>query len=427
MRGHFRFLVILCAASLVVAACSSDNVETADAAPALEVFSNYRGAEAEAFRAVLAQFTQQTGIETSYVGTAAFADRIYDRMREGDPPDVALFPQPAIIEELARAGLLIPFDAELTEVVDSAYPRWAVDLGEIDGELYGAWYRLSVKSLVWYPPRAFAASGYDVPETWEELGALTDEMVRDGFTPWCLGMESFGATGWVGTDWIEDIVLRLHGADVYDEWVAGDIPFTDDRIRTAFEEFEGMVLEPGRVVGGARAILSVPVLDAIQPMLADPPGCLLSRQASFQEATLPEGTEVGPSGDVDVFPLPSLDGGRAPLLASGEIAAMLTDSDDGRSLISFLANPDAGVPWAEVGGYSSPHLAFDVAAYASPLEQRLGELVATSEVVRFDGSDLMPPTVGTGTFWQGMVDLVAGVPLESVLAEIQAGYGEASD
>ncbi len=424
MQRFLRALTIATAIALAATACTPEATEEIGSESIVRVFGNHRGADAAAFRAVLDEFTRQTGIETSYVGTAAFASRIRERVSDGDPPDVALFPQPAVLGEMARSGFLVAPGDEVVTAVEQGYADWAIDLATIDGEIYGPWFRLSVKSLVWYPPPVFAARGYEVPATWDELEALTEQMVRDGFTPWCLGMESFGATGWVGTDWIEDLVLRLHGPAVYDQWVSGEIPFTDERIREAFAEFGEISLEPGQVAGGRRAILSVPVLAAIDPMFADPPGCLLTRQASFQEGNLPEDVKIGPEGDVDVFVLPSMDADNVPLLASGEIAAALTDSTEARALLAYLASPQSGVPWAAVGGYNSPHMGFDPAAYGSDFERRLGGLVQSAEVVRFDGSDQMLPAVGTGTFWRGMIDYVSGVPLDRVLSDIQAGYPE---
>ena len=422
MRRTMRTLTMWTAIALVATACSSTPTADSNAEPTLRVFGNHRGADAEAFRTVLDEFTRQTGIETSYVGTAAFATRIQERVRDGDPPDVALFPQPAILTDMARAGYLTALDGDAAAAVEEGYADWAVDLVTVDQEVYGAWFRISLKSLVWYPPQVFAAQGYEVPTTWDELEALTIQMVGDGFTPWCLGMESFGATGWVGTDWVEDLVLRLHGPAVYDQWTSGEIPFTDERIEAAFAEFGKVALQPGQVAGGRRAILSVPALAAINPMFNDPPGCLLTRQGSFQEGDLPEDVTIGPEGDVDVFVLPPMDTATAPLLASGEVAATFSDSEEAQALVAFLANPQSGVPWAAVGGYNSPHVGFDPAVYGSELERRLDSLLRAADVVRFDGSDLMPPTVGTGTFWSGIIDYVAGEPLDSVLDDIQAGY-----
>jgi alpha-glucoside transport system substrate-binding protein len=421
---------------VVLTGCGATARPTASAADdgdVLEVFTPYRDREADAFRAVLDVFTARTGVEARHVGTAAFADRLRERVRDGDPPDVALFPQLSVFEQLARSGQLAEVDGDRADVGATLLPG-AERIGVVDGERFGVWYRLSVKSLVWYPPAAFAAAGHTVPRTLDELLALTDRIEAGGTPPWCMGMEAFDSTGWVGTDWIEDIVLRRHGADMYDDWADGRIGFTDPRIAASFAEFGDIALEEGRVRGGVRAILSVPALEAIMPMLDDPPGCLLSRQASFQEAALPDDTTIGPEGELDVFVLPSTNGDAAPLVAAGDIAAAfehahVTGSDSGdeaAALVRFLASPAAGEPWAALGGYTSPHATFDTSTYATPFDRRLARLVRTADVVRFDASDQMPPAVGTGTFWQGVVDYVAGMPLPTVLQEIQAGYADLS-
>lgn len=410
----------LAAVVAALVACSGDaeDVSAPDEPVVLEVFTNYRGADADAFREVLAGFTEQTGIETRLVGTAAFAARLPERVRDGDPPDVALIPQPAVLAELARDDRLAPLD--LPELEDTLLPG-AAAVGFVDGQRYGVWFRLAVKSLVWYPPAAFAEAGYELPTTWDELLELTRRIERDGTPPWCLGMESFAATGWVGTDWVEDLVLRLHAPQVYDGWAAGRIPFTDERIQEAFEAFTTIALVEGRVAGGPRAILTTPALDAVLPMLDDPPGCLLSRQASFQLADLPDGTEVGPDGDLNVFVLPDDDiVGPAPLVASGEIAAAFNRNPEPLALVEYLAQPSAGEPWARLGGFTSPHASFDATTYAEPFDRQVAELVADTEVVRFDASDQMPTEIGTGAFWTGIVDLISGAPLDRVLAEIEA-------
>jgi len=423
MPKALRFLAWLLVFAAIAAACSSDAEPNQQSDRVVRVFGVYRNAEAEGFRQVLARFTDETGIATSYVGTAAFAQRIRERVREGDPPDVALFPQPAILAEMARAGFLAPLEGELGGTVREGYSQGVAELATVDGTLYGAWFRLQVKSLVWYPPQVFAEQGYQIPASWDQLILLAAQMRQDGFTPWCLGMEAFNATGWVGTDWIEDIVLRLHGPEIYDQWTAGEIPFTDDRIREAFTLFGEIALTPGQVAGGTRSILSVPAFRAIDPMFDDPPGCLLTRQASVQVAELPTGVTLGPEGDVDVFLLPPIHDQEAPLLAAGEIAAAFSTSDDALALISYLADARSGEPWARLGGYNSPHRDFDVTTHGNEFEAKLAELVEQADVVHFDGSDLMAVAVGTGTFWQGMIDYVAGTDLDSVLTNIQTGYG----
>jgi alpha-glucoside transport system substrate-binding protein len=429
MRAH-RTALLLVATAVTAAGCTGDPEAAVPAAEVdtdvLEVFTNYRDAEADAFRAVLDDFTATTGHPVRHVGTAAFARRLPERVRDGDPPDVALVPQPALIAELAEDGHLVPLDDEVAAGLADTLLPGAGAIGQVDGRPYGAWFRLSVNSLVWAPPGPLASTGGDgpLPRTWDELLRFNSQYEADTGRPsWCLGMESFDATGWVGTDWIEDLVLRLHGPDVYDAWVAGEIPFTDPRIREAFEEFSRVALVEGRVLGGRRGILSTPVLDAVLPMLDDPPGCLLARQGSVQEGALPEGSEIGPDGDLQVYLLPGTDpDGVPPVLAAGEIAVAFDDRAPVVALMQFLAEPASATAWAERGSFTSPHATFDEDAYPTEFDRQLAQLVARAPVVRFDGSDQMATSVGTGTFWQGMVDLVAGTPLDQVLEEIQAGW-----
>ncbi len=416
-------LIVALAFLALVAGCTGQG-EQPDSFDGREVrvFGNYRGLQAEDFRLVLDEFTARTGIKASYVGTANFAGRIQERVRDGDPPDVALFPQPAILADLAEDGFIQPLSNETEAAVEANYPDGVLEVMRSNGTLYGVWYRASVKSLVWYPPERFAELGYSVPTSWEGLLELTDRMADDGHTPWCLGMEAFGATGWVGTDWIEDIVLRFYGPAVYDQWVAGDISFTDPRIQEAFQRFGDIALRPGWVVGGTRGVLTIPAMRAIDPMLDDPPGCLMTRQGSFQIFDLPPETATGGDRDLDFFVLPPPESGLAPILAAGEIAATFTGTTEAHELLAFLATPEAAKPWADAGGFTSPQSGLAEDLYASDFDRRVANLIVDAEVVRFDGSDLMPPEVGTGTFWDGVVDYMSGSPLPDVLLRIQDGF-----
>ena len=103
-----------------------------------------------------------------------------------------------------------------------------LNLSEYEGGTNSVWFKGDLKSIVWYPVDAFADNGYEVPTTYEELIALSDQIVADGNgNPFCIGIESGDATGWPATDWMEDIVLRTAGGEVYDQWVNHEIPFND--------------------------------------------------------------------------------------------------------------------------------------------------------------------------------------------------------
>lgn len=254
------------------------------------ILGSITGDGAAVIQQVFEPFTAATGIQVNYVGDASFATLLPVQVAAGNPPDFALFPQPGLMADLAREGALVPLDSILSdEALAAAYdPTW-LDLGQVDGQVFGLWARADIKSLVWYRPDQFAAAGYEVPTTWEEMMDLTAAIAARGEVPWCLGLESGAATGWVGTDWVEDILLRSAGPEVYDQWVAHEIPFTAPVVRDAFERFGAIALNPAYVLGGPVGVLSTPFADAPLPLFEDPPGCYLHRQANFIFYVLPTG------------------------------------------------------------------------------------------------------------------------------------------
>jgi alpha-glucoside transport system substrate-binding protein len=413
--------------AVLAAACTTQaNRTTEPGSAVIEVFSVYRGTDAESFRRVLDDFEARTGIETAYVGTAAFAARIQERVESGEPPDLALFPQPGLIRDLASRGQLVSLESLGTAAASTArsqYPAF-LDSLTVDGELYAVPWRVDLGSLIWYRPDVFAGLGYSVPTSFIELQALVSQMTLDGMTPWCLGVEAFAATGWVGTDWIEDIMLRTQSVAVYDEWARGEVPFDDERVRNAMSTWRDLVLAPGRTFGSVRVILNTPWEQAGAPLFDDEPGCLMHRQLSTYQNHLPAGTTVGPDGDVDVFVMPAAnEADQPPLLLAGEFAAALTSKPGVRELLLHLADPRSAESWAEEGGYLSPHRQFDAATYANDFDRTLARLMDDASVLRFDASDTMPPAVGVGTFWDGIVEYVATQDLDRVVATIDAGYG----
>ncbi|MEL6249065.1 MAG: ABC transporter substrate-binding protein, partial [Cyanobacteria bacterium J06627_15] len=346
------------------------------------------------------------------------------RVESGDSPDIAMFPQPGLMADFATAGDLVP----ITEFIDeatltAAYPDTWIELGTFADATYGVWYRASVKSLVWYSPAAFAAQGYAVPETWNELIALSDQIVADGGTPWCLGLESGDATGWPGTDWVEDIMLRTAGPEKYDQWVNNEIPFNDASVKAAFDEFGEVVLNPDYIVGGSVGAISTPFGDSPQGLFSEDPGCYLHRQANFIASFFPENVVLGE--DVDVFLLPGIDESfGTPVLVAGDVFGMFNDTPEARELMAYLASPTPHEIWAELGGFLSPHQEVSLEIYPDPVSKKQAEFLTQAETIRFDGSDMMPGVVGTGTFWSGVVDYVAGTPAEQVLDSIESSWPE---
>ena len=124
-------------------------------------------------------------------------------------------------------------------------PTW-MSFGNVDGTQFGIPVKSDLKSLVWYIPSTFAEYGYTVPTTLDEFYALTDQMIADGHTPLCVGIESGPATGWPFTDWVEELVLRNQGIDYYNQWVTHAVPFNDPPIVEAMQTVADLWASPTR-------------------------------------------------------------------------------------------------------------------------------------------------------------------------------------
>ena len=409
--------------SLAMVSCQSDTEEASSTqgTKTVTVLGVVVGEQQDKLEAALAPFEEKTGIEVIYEGTDAFATLLPVRVESGDAPDVAMFPQPGLMRDFAQSGQLVPIDFIESGQLQAAYNRDWLDLGTVDGEIYGIWYRASVKSLVWYNPQVFAERGYEVPQTWSEMIALSDRIVADGDTPWCLGMESGDATGWVGTDWVEDIMLRTAGAEVYDRWVAHEIPFNAPPVKGAFDHLGESVLDPNYIQGGIVSAISTPFGDSPRGLVQDPPQCYLHRQANFIASFFPEEAVLGENVAVFAFP-PIEEEFGTPVLVAGDVFAMFNDTPEARALMEYLATPEPHEIWAKLGGFISPHQQVSLDVYPDPVAQKQATILADAEVIRFDGSDLMPSSVGTGTFWTGIVDYVSGEDAEEVLTDIEKSW-----
>jgi alpha-glucoside transport system substrate-binding protein len=278
-----------------------------------------------------------------------------------------------------------------------------------------------VKSIVWYVPDAFDEAGYEVPETFEELKDLTEQIAEEGETPWCIGLGSGAATGWPATDWVEDMMLRTASPETYDQWVTNEIPFDDPAVVNAIEEY-GYFLEDGRVAGGRQAAATTDFRDSPSGLFTFPPECYMLKQATFIPTFFPEGTEVGT--DVDFFYLPAYeeeDLGR-PVLGAGTMFGITDDSDAARVFIEFLKTPIAHEVWMAQSGFLTPYGEVNPEVFPSDVQRNLNEILLEATTFRFDASDLMPGEIGANAFWSGMVDYTTGASAEDVASSIQSRW-----
>ncbi len=386
------------------------------------IFSACGQEQCDRFQEAMQPFIDETGIEVVVEGSPDFEVLSVTRAEAGDPPEIYNFPQPGLMADLARDGYLVDLGEALgTDYIQQQYNPAFIESGMVDGTVVGIWRSADVKSLVWYPKAAFEAAGYEIPQTWDEMLALSDQIVADGNTPWCIGIESASATGWPATDWIEDIMLRTTSPENYDAWTTGELKFESPEVKNAFETMGNIFFNEDYVLGGTTAILTTNFGDAPLPLFDDPPSCYLHRQASFIPNFFPEGTVIGE--DVDYFYLPPIDPAYGkPVLGSGNLLSMAVDTPAVREVMKFLATPESVEPDVRAGVAIAVQNGTPADWYPSEAQQGFAEILANAETFRFDGSDLMPGAVGAGSFWTGVTDYIGGADLDTVLQTIDASW-----
>lgn len=348
---------------------------------------------------------------------------------DGTPPDIIVLPHRAPLRGLAEDGVIRPLD-EVIDVgrLEREVVRRSLDIGRLDGALFAVPVRLSVKSLVWYQPRVFDAKGFAIPETWADMIALSDRMVAAGLTPWCIGIEAQAATGWVLTDWVEDILLRTIGIEDFDRWVAGELAFASPEVAGALEDHLVPIwTDDAYVFGGRDRIATQDVLASAIGFLGDDPECGLHRQSLIVEDLIAiEDPDARFGVDYDFFLLPPVTPGERPILGGGDVATLATDAPSASLFMEFLSTAESGLAWASLGGMLSPFVpVIDSAVLPDGAVARSAEILAEATAFRFDGSDRMPREIGAssepGSFWS---EMTRWVRRETSLLEALAAIDE---
>jgi alpha-glucoside transport system substrate-binding protein len=420
-KSLFVLLSLFVVASLLLAACGSaaapDETSSGEL-PAgdgkVTIYGGYGEAQSAAFQKALTEFGQANGIEITFTSLATFDTDIKVKIEAGQEPDIAMWPQPGGLKNLADH--LVP----LEEVIDLSVPQSTLvpgwdKLAVVDGKIYGLPVSANMKTLVFYNPSAFKAHGYAVPSNAEELAALEEKIKADGAGyPWCAGIESGGATGWPFTDWLEQYVLDYNGPDVYAKWIAGEVDFASPEVTKAVDEVSKHLLADGQVNGGGISMATDSFQDTA-PLFADGKDngqCFMLRQGSFITAFMPEDIQAEIAAEdytnLDVFPLPAPKGAQAGVIGGGDIAAIFKGhvDQDVAKVAAYIFSPDV-LKYQVATGDISPHKTFDLSLYPNAMQKKIGEAMANAAVFGFDGSDQMLAEVNA-EFWAAGTDFVAG-------------------
>jgi alpha-glucoside transport system substrate-binding protein len=432
-RRWFIPAAILAAMALALGACGGDDGgDTAEGDGSISIFSLWGGSEQEAFQKVLDQFTQDTGIDTNYESARDFLPVIRTRLAADNPPEVAILPRPGFVDELARDEALIPLEDLGLDVdaINENYSDTWIDLATFEDTTYGVVAKANSKSTVWYKPNSFQQNGYEIPTEWQGLLDIQDQYKTKNMVPWAVGAQG-DENSWTLTDWFEQIYARQAGPDMYRQlFETGEIPFNDQSVKDALTEMLKVVNDEN-VAGGIDTVLGISFVDAIGRVFGKNPSAEMFYEGGFVGgiATGQVNTDLRPGQDIDFFEFPQFDEDDAgTVVGAGDVAAAFVNNEDVARLLEYLATPEAGRIWVSTGAIASPNEGVSDADYPNDLVTKEATQLKEAQTFLFDGSDLLPGTLGQnfGTLLQNVIRNPDNV--DSLLDDYQsqaeqAGFG----
>jgi hypothetical protein len=317
----------------------------------------------------------------------------------GNPPDIAVLPQPGLMTDFAGQGALQPIDFAAGDVEEN-FGESVVEIGSIDGTLYGFPFKAANKSLVWYNVGAYADAGVEPAEDW-------DTWIENGATLSASGVPAYsigGADGWTLTDLFENIYLRTAGPDMYDQLAAHEIPWTDQSVKDALTEMAKIVGDEQNIAGGAAGALQTDFPTSVTQVFADPPAAAQVLEGDFVAGVITDSTDAAAGEGFDVSPFPAIGESGNVVVGGGDTVVMFKDSPAAQAFVTYLTTPEAAEAWAEIGGFASLNRNMDTSVYPDEITQTTAGTLAETEVFRFDLSDLQPAAFG-GTVGQGLFKL----------------------
>jgi alpha-glucoside transport system substrate-binding protein len=396
----------------------------------IELMYGFTGTQSDDFIAVVKPWAEKNGITVKFAPTSNFNQLINTRVQGNQLPDVAVFPQPGVMRDIAKGGKLADLSTvlDMSDLKSNTVPG-ALEAGQgVDGKQYAVLISSNVKSGVYFPKAAAQAAGLtQPPQTMDQLQQLTDKIAATGTTPWCFGIGADTATGWPATDWVENLMEINYGTDVYNQWVNHKIPFNDPKVLAVLNQMEKLILADGKINGGRKAAASNAFGTAGNVMFDNPPGCYLYRQGNFltQSGFFPDAIVKNLDNSVGVFPLPGKDATSKPVLGGGDMAGLFSAKNtSAQKLFKYLTSTEfQNAAIARSDSYMAPRTDADLSGYKSETSKTFAKIQNNATEWVFDGSDQMPGEVGSGSFWKEMTAWIAGQEdAKTALDNIEASW-----
>jgi alpha-glucoside transport system substrate-binding protein len=383
---------------------SSGGGSTSSISGSISVMGVWSGPEQRAFQKVIDGFTEDNpNVSVKYTSAGDNLPTVLATAVEGgNPPTVAFVAQPGLISDFVKKGAVKPIEYAKTDVQNNL-GQSAVDIGSVDGKLYGVLYKAANKSLVWYNVQAYTDAGVEAPTTWDDYVKNGETIKASGLPAYSIGVD----VGWPITDIFENIYLSQAGPDNYDKLATHQIPWTDQTVKDALQTMSQVLTDSDNIVGGTDGALQTDFPTSATNVLTDPPKGAQIMEGDFVPGSVT--TDLKPVEGYNVFPFPQVGDQGNLIVGGGDIAVSFEDNPAVEAFMKYLTTTKAAQIWAEQGGFASLNKGLDPSVYPSEIEQTTAGALTKAEAFRFDMSDLQPAafgaTAGQGE-WKIFTDFV---------------------
>lgn len=389
----------------------------------IDVLTEYTTTELAAFNAINAAFTKKTGVKVNVESTRDLPTVLSTRVQGGDPPDVAGMPTLTKFQQFAQQGKLVKLDSyfDMNQLKKDYSQGW-IDFGSVGGHYYAVFPKANSKGTIWYSPKTFQAENLSIPKTWDDLISLSNSLASKGKYPWAMGVESGASSGWPASDWIDQIYLNLNGPDMYDKWVAHQIPWTDASVKKAFQMF-GQIVHGNHYINGApQAVLATNFQDASYLPYDNPPKAYMYYLGDFAETFITSQFKNIQAGtDFSFFPFPTINTKYAGAVTGGaDIMAAFKDNTGTRQYMQFISSAEGQSIWPPLGGATSVNKSVPLSLYKDTIAKASAQQLTSASVFRVGADDLMPQAQ-ENAYWAGTLTYIGDpTKLDSVLSSLES-------
>jgi alpha-glucoside transport system substrate-binding protein len=425
-RNRWLLVPLVGVCALAVAGAAGGAHKRQGVSGSISIIAKWTGDEQKSFEAVLAPFKKANpGVKIKYQGAGDNTPQVVSTaVAGGNPPDIATMPQPGTMADFAKRGALKPITFARKAIAAHYKPVW-LQLGTVNGKLYGLFFKGADKSTVWFNVKSFNNAGAKIPKSWTQFLSTAKTIRASGQKAYSIG----AADGWTLTDLFENIYLRTAGAKNYDLLSSHKLKWTDRTVKQALRTMAQVVGDTNNIAGGTSGALQTDFNTSVSNVFSNSPKAAMVIEGDFVPGVVASSNPLKPITGYNVFDFPSILGSKPAVMGGGDIVAMLKDTPAARALITYLASPQAATIWAKRGGFSSPNGDVPASAYKDRLQRLTAVALAKASVFRFDMSDLQPAafgaTAGQGE-WKLFQDFVSQPKnVNGIAAKLEAAAAKA--